>query len=188
MRGNKGKVLLLLCLVILWAVILFVRWRPAEAPRRALPETPPAPPKTRVPAPKLAEVPRLKIEFLERTRHPFESKFHNIFASIDQPPPPPSLPLKPEAASTPPPPDPFLEEAQKIRLLGFAKADSQVTAFLAYGTEILVVPEGGVAAGRFRIKEVMEDAVILSSPDGEKEVRVGLSPGPGTAPPIRGRK
>lgn len=187
MRGNRGKILLLGGLVILWAVILFIRWRPAEAPRRALPPTSP-PAKTRVPAPKLAEVPRLKIEFLERTRHPFESKFHNIFASIDQPPLPPALPLKPEAASVPPPPDPFLEEAKRLRLLGFAKADGQVTVFLAYGAEIFLLPEDGVAAGRFRVKEVFEDAVILSSPDGAKEVRVELSPGPGAVPPMGGQK
>jgi hypothetical protein len=187
MRGNRRKIFLLCGLVIVWAAILFIRWRPTEAPHRALPATAP-PAKTRVPAPKLIEVPRLKLEFLERTRHPFESKFHNIFASIDQPALPPTLPGKPEAFAPPPPPDPFLEEAKRLRLLGFAKADGQVTAFLAYGAEIFLAPEAGMVADRFRIKEVLEDAVIVSSPDGAKEVRVNLSPGPGSVPPMGGQK
>lgn len=186
MRGNRGKALLLCGLLILWAVILFIRWRPAEAPRRAHPTTPP-PARTRVPGPKLAEVPRLKIEVLERPRHPFESKFHNIFASIDQPAFPSTLPVTPEA-SAPPPPDPFREEAKRLRLLGFAKADGQVTAFVAYGAEIFLAPEAGVIAGRFRVKEVLEDAVIVSSPDGAKEVRVDLNPGAGSMPPMGGQK
>jgi len=187
MRGNPGKVLLLCGLLILWAILLFIRFRPAEPPRRAVPQAS-APAKTRVPAPKLAEVPRLKIEFLERVRHPFESKFHNIFASIEEPPPLPTLPLKPETFVPPPPPDPFLEEAKRLRLLGYAHADGQVTAFLAYGAEIFVVPEAGVAAGRFRIKEVLEDAIVVSSPDGAKEFRVELSPGAGSVPPVGGQK
>jgi hypothetical protein len=122
------------------------------------------------------EMPRLKLARIERVRPPYEPESRNIFASIE-----PSLPL-PSALSAPPPPDPFLEEAKRLRFLGFATAEGKMMAFVAYGGELLVVPETEVIGSQLRIKEVKEDGILVTSLDGKREIRLGLT-GPEVPPP-----
>ncbi len=196
-RGRK-KLIVLVCLVVFWIGLILVQRSQRQgvrstqvmsgpqrtSARRGRPATPP-----RRQAKKRREMPRLKPGQIERARPRFEPEVRNIFASIDRPSFPSSPPAKPEATSTlPPPPDPFLEESKKVRFLGYAEADGTTMAFIAYGNEALVVPETGVFAGRFRVKAVKEDAVILNSLDGTREVRLGLSPGPDVALPSRGKQ
>ncbi len=129
-------------------------------------------------------MPRLTLGRIKRKRPRYEPQARNIFASIDHTTFPTPPPKKPQLAPPPPPPpDPFLVQAKNIRYLGYAKADGQATAFLGVGNQVLVVSEKQVFGGRFRVKEVKEETVILSSLDGTKEVRLGLSPGPGVTPP-----
>ena len=94
-------------------------------------------------AKKRAEMPRLRLSQIQRVRPPFEPEIRNIFASIDRS----SLLARPKPTSPspiPPPSDPFVEEAKRLRFIGYAKADDRTVAFVAYGNEVLVVPEAEV--------------------------------------------
>ena len=127
-------------------------------------------------------MPRLKLARIERVRSPYEPESRNIFASIEPSPPAPSALAAPSALPAPPPPDPFLEEAKRLRFLGFATAEGKMMAFVAYGGELLVVPETEVIGSQLRIKEVKEDGILVTSLDGKKEIRLGLT-GPEVPPP-----
>lgn len=119
-------------------------------------------------------MPRLTLGPLNRVRPQYQHESHNIFASIDRSSLPSSLPEERKAVSSPPPPpDPFLVDAKKIQYLGYAKAGDLATAFLAVGKEVLVISETEVFGGRFRLKEVKDNSVIVSSLDGRREVRLG---------------
>ncbi|MGH7371222.1 MAG: hypothetical protein ACREJK_05195, partial [Candidatus Methylomirabilales bacterium] len=124
-------------------------------------------------------MPRLKLARVERVRPPYEPEARNIFASIEPSPP---LPSALAAPSVPPPPDPFLEEAKRVRFLGFATGEGKMMAFVTYGSELLVVPETEVIGSQLRVKEVKEDGILVTSLDGKKEIRLGLT-GPDVAPP-----
>ncbi|MFQ5801932.1 MAG: hypothetical protein ACE5JQ_03430 [Candidatus Methylomirabilales bacterium] len=202
MPRDRKKLFVLACLLIFWVALILMQWqqfrtsRPTQVSppaRRTAAQGGGSATPLRREAKKRSEMPRLKLGRIERVRPPFEPEFRNIFASIDHSSAfPSSPPPKPEAASAsapppPAPPDPFIEEAKKVRFLGYAKADDRAMAFVAYGGEVLVIPEMEVFGGRFRVKEVKEDEVILSSLDGTKEVLVGLGPAAGPAAP-RGEK
>ena len=123
-------------------------------------------------------MPRLKLARIERVRPPYEPEARNIFASIEPSLPLPSALAAPSALSAPsapPPPDPFLEEAKRLRFLGFATAEGKKMAFVAYGGELLVVPEREVIGSKLRIKEVKEDGILVTSLDGKNEIRLGLT-------------
>ena len=127
------------------------------------------------------ETPRLKLARVERVRPPYEPESRNIFASIG---PSPTFPSAPSAPAAPPQlPDLFAEEAKRLRFLGFATAEGKMMAFVAYGNELLVIAETEAIGSQFRVKEIKEDAVIVSSLDGAKEVVLGL--GSSAAPPPR---
>ena len=55
-------------------------------------------------------------------------------------------------------------------------------AFVAYGGELLVIPEAEVIGSQLRVKEVKEDGMLVTSLDGKKEIRLGLT-GPDGPPP-----
>ena len=191
MPRDRKKLIVLACLVVFWIGLILVQrsqrqgvrsTQVASAPqrtsaRKGKPATPP-----RRQAKKRREMPRLRLSQIQRVRPPFEPEIRNIFASIDRS----SLLARPKPTSPspiPPPSDPFVEKAKRLRFIGYAKADDRTVAFVAYGNEVLVVPEAEVFGGQFRIKEIKEDAIIVSSLDGKKEVRLGLGPGPAGAPP-----
>jgi hypothetical protein len=50
-----------------------------------------------------------------------------------------------------------------------------LTAFILQGPEVHTVPEGGMLSGRFRVAEVQEESVLLTSPSGDKQARLDLS-------------
>jgi hypothetical protein len=128
------------------------------------------------------EIPRLKLAQVERVRPPYEPEARNIFASIDPSSPLPSALAAPSAPAAPPPPDPFLEEAKRLRFLGFATAEGKMMAFVTYGNELLVIPETELIGSRLRVKEVKEDGILVTSLDGKKQIRLGLT-GPEVPPP-----
>ncbi len=188
---DRKKLMVLVSLIIFWiGLILIQRYqdqglRPTSVvsvlPDTSAPRGESVTPLTRQ-AKKRAEMPRLRLSQIQRVRPPFEPEIRNIFASIDRS----SLLARPKPTSPspiPPPSDPFVEKAKRLRFIGYAKADDRTVAFVAYGNEVLVVPEAEVFGGQFRIKEIKEDAIIVSSLDGKKEVRLGLGPGPAGAPP-----
>ena len=55
-------------------------------------------------------------------------------------------------------------------------------AFVTYGGELLVVPETEVIGSQLRVKEVKEDGILVTSLDGKREIRLGLT-GPEVPPP-----
>ena len=178
---HKRKLIVLFCLVAFWIALILVQRHRAQADRpiqgaAALPATttqregPMAAPRRQMK--ERTEMPRLKLARIERIRPPYEPEVRNIFASIEASSPFPSALAAPSA---PPPPDPFLEEAKRLRFLGFATAEGKVMAFVAYGGELLVVPEREVIGSKLRIKEVKEDGILVTSLDGKNEIRLGLT-------------
>ncbi|MBI5167313.1 MAG: hypothetical protein HY998_06175 [candidate division NC10 bacterium] len=123
-------------------------------------------------------IPPLKLHLFEDPLPRYRDNPRNIFAPLAFPGPPmpkeakgPAVPPPP-----PPPPDPFLDEPKKLRFLGFARAEGEVFAFLATGNEIIVAKEHEVIKESYLIKEVKEDYILLSTPTGDKEVKLSLSP------------
>ena len=191
MPTHKRKLIVLLCLVVFWIALIFVQRHRAQADRptqgaAVLPATSTqregslAAPRRQTKG--RMEMPRLKLARIERVRPPYEPESRNIFASIEPSPPLPSALAAPSALSAPPPPDPFLEEAKRLRFLGFATAEGKMMAFVTYGGELLVVPETEVIGSQLRVKEVKEDGILVTSLDGKKEIRLGLT-GPEVPPP-----
>ena len=188
MPTHKRKLIVLFCLVVFWIALIFVQRLRGQADRptqgaAALPATstqregPPAAPRRQTK--ERMEMPRLKLARIERVRLPYEPESRNIFASIE---PAATLPSALAAPSAPPPPDPFLEEAKRLRFLGFATAEGKMMAFVTYGGELLVIPETEVIGSQLRVKEVKEDGMLVTSLDGKKEIRLGLT-GPDVPPP-----
>ncbi len=207
MTRDRKKWIVLACLVILWVALILVRRSQVRIsrPTRVSSVSRGTPARRGGPASRLqkqarerSKIPRLKLSLAERVRPPFEPEARNIFALIESSS---ALPAKPQVVTTPsipPPPDPFVEEAKKVRFLGYAEADGKAMAFVVYQDEALVVPEAGSFGRLFQVKKVKEDVLILSSTDGTKEVQVklglgsnalpnpGRGPRPGTTPPNRG--
>ncbi|HYB73363.1 MAG TPA: hypothetical protein VED18_08330 [Candidatus Sulfotelmatobacter sp.] len=121
-----------------------------------------------------APPPTLRLDLLERPLPPLTAEGKNLFASVAAPPPPPPPP-KGAAAAAAPPPDPFLEEAHKLRLVAVMQEDGQAVAFIADGNDVLSVKKHDVIRSRFLVKDVGDDAVVVSQPNGQKEVRLVLT-------------
>jgi hypothetical protein len=175
MQSRRGKLFLLVALLLAWPLVFAYR-RPAEPPLR--PERPGVGARERrVPAAQGGGVPRLKLELLNLPRPPYPAESHNIFGS---PPPPPSS-RSGEAARVAvtvppaPPPDPFQEEAKQLRYVGFLQADGTLTAFIVRGQEVHTLPVGGTIGGHFRVHEIQEEFLLLTSLTGDKQVRLPLA-------------
>ncbi len=194
MPTGKRKLIVLFCLVAFWIALILVQRHRGETDRpiqgaavlpaastqkEGLVVAPRRQTKDRM------EIPRLKLARIERVRPPYEPEARNIFASIEPAPPLPSALAAPSGiavAAPPPPPDLFAEEAKRVRFLGFATAEGKMMAFVTYGSELLVVPETEVIGSKLRVKEVKEDGILVTSLDGKREIRLGLT-GPDVAPP-----
>jgi hypothetical protein len=173
MRSARMKILILVALVGIWALI-FGLHRSDEPEQTRLPQT--GARSVRAPAGPTTNIPRLKAELVNLPRAPYPSEVQNIF-SLPPPPPPP-----PQAVAAPgpvqpvlPPPDPFQEEAKQLRYVGFLRSGDVLTAFIIQGQEVHTVPVGGMLSGRFRVAEVQEENVLLTSPSGDKQARLDLS-------------
>jgi hypothetical protein len=185
MRTLKGKALLLLLLLVAWGAIFALR-RPAEPPGSPAGEAERAR-AARTPTAQPGGLPALKVELLKIPRPPYPAEVQSIFGA---PPPPPPVRSAAEAAraaaaaAAPPatPPDPFQEEAKQLRYVGFLQSDGTTLAFIIRGQELHTVPVGGAVGGQFRVREVREDAVLLASPSGDRQLRLPLSAEAGGGP------
>ncbi len=171
------KLLLLVALLATW-VVTYSFYRPAHAP------APSPAPSERAPAVKASSVPRLKTELLQRETPTYTPERQNIFGTPPPPPPPPRPPVtaaaaQPAAPPPPPPPDPFQVEAAGLRYVGYLDARPRLTAFIMQGTDLYTVEAGATISGRFRVQTITEDAALISSLSGDKQVRLSLV---GTAP------
>jgi len=141
--------------------------------------------------------PTLRLDLLDRPVPALRAEATNLFASPLPPPPPlPPLPRpaaaappaaapRPAAAPPPPPPDPFLEEARRLRVVAVLQEGGQEVVFIAEGHEVHSAKKNDVIDSRFLIKDLTEDAVVVSKPNGETEVRLSLTGPPGPGGPAR---
>ncbi len=184
---QRKKLLLLVALLAVWG-LTFGWHRPGPAPtsraqspvgRERAPET--------APAAKASALPRLKTELLQRETPAYTPERQNIFGTPPPPPPPPPAPVtaaaQPAAPPPPPAPDPFQGEAAGLRYVGYLDARPRLTGFIMQGTDLYTVEAGATIAGRFRVQTITEDAALLSSLSGDKQVRLSLV---GTPAPMAG--
>lgn len=175
MRSTRTKIVILVALVAIWVAVVFLR-QPGEPPVR----TGATQPDTRVPraAARGGATPTLRTDLLRVARAPYPADVQNIFSAPPPPPPPPVTSAGPSALATapsPPPPDPFQEEAKQFRYVGFLRSGSANTAFIIRGQEVHTVPVGAMLGERFRVADVQDDGVVLTSPAGDKQVRLSLA-------------
>jgi hypothetical protein len=178
MRSPKRNLYLLIALVGIWGLVFAFRSPRATEPRREVRAGAERP--ARVPAAQGGGLPRLKTGLLDLPRPAYPPAVQNIFGT----PPPPPRP--PEAALPPalPPPDPFQEEGKRLRYVGFLDAGKAKMAFIVQGQEVHTVEVGATIGARFRVQAITEDAVLLTSPDEEKQLRLPLASDAGPRPPV----
>jgi hypothetical protein len=169
------KLTILVILVAVWAGIFFLR-QPGEPPPRT--GTPQAESRTPRAAARGGAAPKLRTDLLNVARAPYPADVQNIFSAPLPPPAPPAQTAGPgilAVAPAPPPLDPFQEEAKQLRYVGFLRSGSSNTAFIIRGQEVHTVPVGAMLGERFRVAEVQDDGVVLTSPTGDKQVRLSLA-------------
>jgi hypothetical protein len=179
--SQKRNLLILIALVGAWGLLLVFR-SPAK--------TPTAPPGSgrpgtaaRTPPAQGGGLTRLKTELLNLPQVAYTPEVQNIFGSPPPPPPPRPPEALPAAPPAPPPPDPFQEEAKRLRYVGFLQAGKTALAFIVSGAEVHTLEVGATLGGRFRVEAITEDAVVLTSFAGDKQVRLPLAAE--TGPPVK---
>jgi hypothetical protein len=59
--------------------------------------------------------------------------------------------------------------------VGFLRrADDKATAFIIQGQDVQTLEVGATLGGRFRVQAITEDAVLLTSASGDKQVRLPI--------------
>ncbi len=183
MNSQRRNLLILAALIGVWGLILVFRmpWGASARPQAGGTSAAPVPRPARTPPAQGGGLPRLKTELLHLPPAPYPSEVQNIFGT----PPPPPRPVEVATAPVspaPPPPDPFQEEAKRLRYVGFLQAGDRAMAFIVQGAEVHTVEVGATFLGRFRVQAVTEDSVLLSSPGGDKQVRLPLVAETGPTP------
>jgi hypothetical protein len=177
LRVTRNKLIVLAALMGLWGVIALGR-PPSPAPPRDAAGSADAKDQRGLSI-KAGTLPRLKLELLATPHEPYVPAAVSLF-SVPPPPPPPVEAVPPAAPLLPPPPDPFVEAAKQLRFVGFFKSDATVAAIITQGTQLFIAAGGDTVAGRFRVVSVHEDTVTLTSPEGDKQVRLALAAAAGT--------
>lgn len=70
-----------------------------------------------------------------------------------------------------------------MRYIGFLQAGDSMTAFIVRGSEVFTVGAGATFANRFKLAAVTEEALLVTTPSGDKQVRVPLAPMSSGGPP-----
>lgn len=186
MRSQHTKLLILIGLLVVW-VLIFGFHAPWQSEVRSPAPGPAAPGRT--PQAQGQDVPRLKTELLQMPPASYTPETQSIFGAPPPPPPPPrpAVATAPPTPPPPPPPDPFQEEAKRLRYVGFLRRPDRATAFILRGQEVHTLDVGETLGNRFLVQAITEDAVLLTSPSGDKQVRLPLlataAPGAATTPP-----
>jgi hypothetical protein len=177
MAAKKRNLLILVALLSVWGLIFGFHspWQASVSPPAPRPAA-----TGRTPGAQGEDLPRLKTELLRLPPPTYIPETQSIFGTPPPPPPPPKPPqpaaaVGPAAVPPPPPPDPFFEEAKRLRYVGFLRrADEKATAFIIQGQDVQTLEVGGTLGGRFRVQSITEDAVLLTSPSGDKQVRIPI--------------
>lgn len=177
MNSSRRKLLILVALLGVWGLLFAFRAGQdiptrLPAPEKAMP--------TRTPAAQGGGLPRLKTGLLHLPLPAYPPEVQDIFGT--QPPPRPVEATATPASPPPPPPDPFQEEAKRLRYVGFLRVGDTAMAFIAQGSEVHTLEVGATLGERFRLQAVTEDAILLSSPAGDKQVRLPLAAEVGPSP------
>jgi hypothetical protein len=180
MDVQKQRLLILIALLGAWGLIFAFRSPGGPASRREVRAAAERP--TRTPAAQGGGLPRLKTDLLELPRPAYPPEVQNVFGTPPPPPRPPQAAVT--SAPAPPPPDPFQEEARRLRYVGFLEAGNGKLAFITHGQEVHTVGVGATFSARFRVQTVTEDAVLLTSLDGDKQVLLPLAADAGSRPQV----
>jgi len=176
MGANRAKLLLLVGLLVAWGALVGIRYlfvgpEPPAVPAAGAAST------RRLPA-QGGGLPRLKTELLDAPRPAVPTQVQDIFGSVLPPPAKAAQVLAPpipaSAPPPPPPPDPFAEEAKRLKYLGYVEQGGKIRALIQQAQDVQIFEVGEVFASRFKVKSVDDEQVILTSPDGTKEVRLML--------------
>ncbi len=181
MLGANGRRILLMVLLGLWILLMISRW-PSHQPSAVRAAVSPAAKAPGSPSGAPLLLPRLKRELVDLPQAPYTPEITNLFR-VPPPPPPPMRPVevvRPAGPPPSPPPDPFQEAAKQLRFLGFMQVGETLTALISQGSETHIVSVGDVLAARFRVASVTEESILLTSPEGDRQVRLALQEG---APP-----
>ncbi len=178
MDPQKRNLIILIGLLAAWGLVLAFR-SPWGSPAKPQPRGN-AGATARRPAAQGGGVPRLRKDLLDLPRPAYPPEVQNFFGT--PPPPRPAQTAVTAPPPPPPPPDPFQEEAKRLRYVGYLRAGEKGMAFIVNGPEVHTVEVGSTFLGRFRVEAVTEDAVLLSSVAGDKQVRLPLAPEAGAAP------
>jgi hypothetical protein len=179
MDSHKRNLIILIALLGGWGLLFAFRSPWGAAARRDVPVT--ADRSARTPVAQGGALARLKTGLLDRARPAYPPEVQNIFGT-PPPPPPPAQAALPPPSPAPPPPDPFQEEAKRLRYVGFLRDRDRTLAFIVQGQEVHTVAVGETFSARFRLQALTEEALLLSSVDGDKQVRLPLSPEAGSRP------
>ena len=181
MDSQQRKLLILVALLGAWG-LLFVFRAPWATPPKPAVRGAAAP--ARKTAAQGGGLPRLKTELLHLPPAAYPPEAHNFFGTPSPAPGPSQAAVAPmpEGPAQPPPPDPFQEEAKRLRYTGYLQAGDKMMAFIVQGPEVHTVEVGTTLLGRFRLQAVTEDAVLLSSITGDRQVRLPLAAEAGGAP------
>jgi len=91
-------------------------------------------------------------------------------------PPPPPPPLPPSHITPPPPPpvSPARAEMAKFTFLGFLKKEGRKIIFLSRGTEIILVKKGDTIDNRFKVTDLTDEALTISSTSESGQIVIPL--------------
>jgi hypothetical protein len=174
MDSRKRNVLILAGLLGVWGLIFTFRPPWGSPPRPEARVKAPAHPQS--PAARGGGLPRLKRELLNLPAPAYPPEVQNIFGSLPAAQPPQAAVVPGTLAPPPPPPpDPFQEEAKRLRYVGFLLTGERTVAFIVASSEVHTVEVGATIKERFRVQAITEDALLLSSVDGVKQVRLPLA-------------
>lgn len=102
------------------------------------------------------------------------------------PPPPPRAQIPP--APAPPPVDRDAEELAHFTFLGFLSKDGSKTVFIAKDKEIFLVKKGATLAGKFKVTDLNDDAITLTSVQSGRDSVIPLMENRALLPPQVGRR
>lgn len=191
MNRSRRNLILLGLLLVIWVLVVVFRV-PGSRPPAPAGSPAPRPSGARTPRPPGDTLLRLRTDLLQQALSAYPPEVGSIFGSPPPPPPPPAPvvvaapppgPPPPAAPPPPPPPDPFQEEAKRLRYIGFLQSGNTMTAFIVRGPEVFTAEPGQSITEQFRIKAITEEAVLVTDPSGEKQIRLPLAPPSGGGPP-----
>lgn len=196
MHSRNNSILVILLFVL--AAIVVYRAATREEPKRVRELTYKPVASGQVPVVGGEKIPPLNPRIEGRVeKRPYSGVIRNPFQELYPPPPPPPVVLPKVVAALPPAPFPVITsrgpspaqiESGKIKFLGFLQREGDRRVFLSRDKEVFIVKKGD-SISIFRVSDITENSVTLSSRDSNEEFKLiiedvkptkpGLLPGGG---------